>query len=274
MVRAPKPVRAAMFRTLTMLLSLKARRQRQGSGEDSAAMDTAGFAKLFKWLESLQPEARKVAAAVLRETVEHAPWMMRETLLRVAVQRDYIRGLDVMKGRLRKRLAIEKAPGYEHKILATVQIPPGFKRVYREQFAITLGWLRDGLQDSRLVAEGLVLVWKDFVVRYGGTFETFEDYHISSLRELVDRTIEQGNKGLYTPRSMAQVDNITSSQIRFLSDHVMLAVEQDLKSEHSDNLVNVTLGPTAQSQRVDIPLSALVKGTPNFTAASAAGGRA
>jgi hypothetical protein len=109
---------------------------------------------------------------------------------------------------------------------------------------MTLSWLLDGLEDHNLVPEGLIQVWKDFVIRYGSTFEKFEDFHIVSLRELADRTIEQGNAGMFSnTRTIAQVENLNTTQLRFLAEQIIYAVEQDLKSEDSENLVNVTLGP-------------------------------
>jgi hypothetical protein len=159
---------------------------------------------------------------------------------------DKQRALDRMRRRLYKRLEIEKTPGYQHKILATVQIPRDFKKIYREHFTQTLNMLRDGLENHSLVPEGLVRVWKDFVIRFGATFEKFEDYHMTSLKELVDRTIEQGNTGQFShTRSVGRVDNLSSIEIRQLSEMVMLTVEQDLKSDSSENVVKLQMGPGA-----------------------------
>jgi radical SAM superfamily enzyme YgiQ (UPF0313 family) len=195
-------------------------------------------------VQSLEPEAQAVAREVIRETLQTVPWLAPKVLYKLVLQVDKQRALDRMRRRLSRRLEIEKAPGYEHRILAAVQIPRDFKKIYREHFTITLNWLREGLKDHRLVAEGLVRVWKDFVIRFGATFEKFEDYHMTSLRELVDRTIEQGNDGQFShTRSVARVDNLSSIEIRQMSEMVMLTVEQDLKSEHSEEVIKLTLGP-------------------------------
>jgi hypothetical protein len=162
---------------------------------------------------------------------------------------DNLSGLAVIRRELTRRMEIEKAPGYRHKLLASVHIPPDFKRLYKEPFAITLKDLQSGLEDPRLVPEGLVRVWKDFVIRYGATFERFEDYHFSSLQELVERTVEQGNSGQFShTRSMAQVENLTSARLRSLSEQIIFTVEQDLKSEPNSQLVNLGVGgPLAAS---------------------------
>jgi hypothetical protein len=241
-VNARQPLRWIMSRLLPGLLWLS-RRQR-GQAGSAISFQGGNLASILKLFESLDPRARALAATVVRETLPRAPWMVREMVLKVMLHPENIRGVDRMRGRLERRLEIEKAPGYQHKKLAAVQIPPDFKRVYKEQFGMTLKWLRDGLPDHRLVAEGLVRVWKDFVIRYGATFKKFEDYHISSLKELVERTIEQGNSGQFShTRSMADVDNLTSFQIQLLADQIMFSVEQDLKSETAGNLLKVTLGP-------------------------------
>jgi len=195
-------------------------------------------------IQSLEPEAREVAREVIRETLQNVPWLAPKVLYKLVLQLDKQRALDRMRRRLRKRLEIEKEPGYQHKILATVQIPRDFKKIYREHFTWTLNQLREGLEDHRFVAEGLVRVWKDFVIRFGATFEKFEDYHMTSLKELLDRTIEQGNTGQFShTRSVGRVDNLSSVEVRQLSEMVMLTVEQDLKSDSSDEVIKLTLGP-------------------------------
>jgi radical SAM superfamily enzyme YgiQ (UPF0313 family) len=208
--------------------------------------DPARLADIQSMIQSLEPDARDVAREVIRETLQNVPWLAPKVLYKLVLQVDKQRALDRMRRRLYKRLEIEKAPGYQHKILATVQIPRDFKKIYREHFTQTLNMLRDGLEKHSLVAEGLVRVWKDFVIRFGATFEKFEDYHMTSLKELVDRTIEQGNSGQFShTRSVGRVDNLSSIEIRQLSEMVMLTVEQDLKSDSSENVVKLQMGPGA-----------------------------
>jgi len=80
------------------------------------------------------------------------------------------------------------------------------------------------------VPEALILVWKDFLIRWGESFEKFEDYHLEHLRELCDRTIEQGNAGEFsTARINAQVDGLSAGQLRRLAGEVLVSVEQDLR---------------------------------------------
>jgi len=209
-----------------------------------APPDPARLMELQGMMQSLEPEAQQVAMAVVRETMMRGPWLAPRVLYKVALQIDKLRALEYMRNRLRKRLAIESASGYKHKLLAAVQIPRDFRRLYQEQFKMTLNWLLEGLEDRSGVPEGLIRIWKDFVVRYGSTFEKFEDMHITSLRELADRTIEQGNSGQFSStRTIAHVENLNSTGIRFLSEQIVYAVEQDLKSETSENRVNVTIGP-------------------------------
>jgi radical SAM superfamily enzyme YgiQ (UPF0313 family) len=208
--------------------------------------DPARLADIQGMIQALEPEARDVARDVIRETLQNVPWLAPKVLYKLVLQVDKQRALDRMRRRLYRRLEIEKAPGYQHRILATVQIPRDFKKIYREHFTLTLNMLRDGLEHHSLVPEGLVRVWKDFVIRFGATFEKFEDYHMTSLKELVDRTIEQGNSGQFShTRSVGRVDNLSSIEIRQLSEMVMLTVEQDLKSDSSESVVKLQMGPGA-----------------------------
>jgi hypothetical protein len=211
-------------------LSRLARLRRSGKSD---GFDGIGLPRFLKILDMLEPEPRKLVAAAMRETLPRAPWLVRDIFFKVMMHSENIRGAERQRARVLKRMEIEKSPGYRHKYLAAVQIPPEFKRVYKEQFGVTLQWLREGLDDHGLVAEGLVRVWKDFVIRYGATFKEFADYHIVSLKELVERTIEQGNGGQFShTRSMAGVDNRTSFQIHLLSEQIMFSVEQDLKMKN------------------------------------------
>jgi hypothetical protein len=230
-----------MFRLALKADALKAR-ARKMFGKPPAE-ETPLF-KLNRIAGGLDPNARKILMQAIPETLVRAPWQLRAVVRTLILQPENGVGLKQMRDRLRARLAIEKSPGYQHKLLATVQIPPEFKRLYREPFGMTVTWLREGLEDQRLVAEGLIRIWKDFLIRYGSTFEKFEDYHTMSLKELAERTIEQGNSGQFShTRSMAQVEALTSAQLRSLSEQIMFSVEQDLKSDTHGDLTNVTLGP-------------------------------
>jgi radical SAM superfamily enzyme YgiQ (UPF0313 family) len=220
-----------------------------------APPDPSRLMELQGMMQSLEPEAQQTAIAVVRETMMRVPWMAPRVLYKVALQIDKLRALEYMSNRLHKRLEIERAPGYEHKILAAVQIPRDFRRLYQEQFKITLNWLLEGLEDHSGAPEGLIRIWKDFVIRYGSTFEKFEDFHLVSLRELTDRTIEQGNSGQFSnTRTMAHVENLNTTQLRFLSEQIMYAVEQDLKSEKTENLANVTIGPRSSEAAASVSL--------------------
>ena len=215
--------------------------------------DPSRLMEIQGMIQSLEPEARDVARDVIRETLQNVPWLAPKVLYKLVLQVDKQRALDRMRRRLRKRLEIEKEPGYQHKILQTVQIPRDFKKIYKDHFSLTLNMLKEGLHDHRLVAEGLVRVWKDFIIRFGHTFEKFEDYHMTSLRELVDRTIEQGNNGEFShTRSVARVEKLTSIEVRQMSEMVMLTVEQDLKSDSSQEVVKLALGPGRQADAVAV----------------------
>jgi radical SAM superfamily enzyme YgiQ (UPF0313 family) len=201
--------------------------------------DPARAAAFQQMVGMLDDEARAVIMELYKETMEHCPWMLPKIASRVLFQVGLSQSLPRLKERIQKTIDTESAPGYTYDILRTLPpIPAELKKVHREVFPTSYDWLVSGLTDVKLVPEGLIRVWKDFVVRWGPTFQKFEDYHHEHLRELCSRVVEQGNAGRFAnSRAFAQTDGLTGVQIRRLADEVLFSVEQDLRGGPSPQLV-------------------------------------
>ena len=186
----------------------------------------------LKFVMTLEPKAQKVIFELFGETERRAPWMKELVGALILHQVGYVRNLPTLVSTFEKRIALESSPGYEPVIIRTLpRVPPGFKNMmHRDAFPSTYRWILEGLDESSAVPEALIRVWKDFLIRWGETFEKFEDYHHEHLRELCDRTIELGNAGEFSnARINAEVDGLSAGQLRRLAGEVLVSVEQDLR---------------------------------------------
>jgi hypothetical protein len=218
---------------LACMKEVLARIKRPPNVPRKSAPDPARAEMFKRGVETLDEKARAVVMEVLSEVNSKAPFMLEKMVATLFRFGGSVAALPSVLEALDRRVVIESAPGYKHEIAKTAtRIPPNFREIMQwEAFPRTYEWLRDGLTDKGLVAEGLVQVWKSFVIRWGETdFTAFEDYHMEHLRELCNRSIELGNAGdLGRSQVNAQVDGITSVQLRRLAGEVLVSVEQDLR---------------------------------------------
>ena len=157
-----------------------------------------------------------------------------------------------------RQIEIEASPVFKPRAKSAVQIAPNFKKLCKDEFVNTFHYLHKELNDRTLIAEALIRVWRDFVTKWGANFEKFEDYQLEHLRELCNKTIHHANNDTFgNVRSFAQSEGLTSGRIRRLSDEVMFAVEQDLKGQKPDQLVNLTIGPRPDSSPEALQSAAL-----------------
>ena len=180
----------------------------------------------------LDEETRTAVMEVVQAVFQKAPFMMEKMigfLFRQGANREM---LPRLLEALHERIAVESAPQYRPEIVRNLpSIPTGFKEAVQwEAFPKTYHLLREGLREKRLVTEGLIRVWKDFLIRWAPVFEGFEDFHHEHLRELCERAIEQGNAGQFTNAIVnAETDGLTGVQLRRLAGEVLVSVEQDLR---------------------------------------------
>jgi len=192
-------------------------------------------AELFiKFVSMLDVKAQTVIFQLMGEVTAKAPWMKEVIAVIVLRQAGNKRGLQRMIDSLHEQIERESAPDFELKIIdAMPRIPLGFKeKIQREAFPRSLEWLVERIDDARLVANGLIQVWRDFLIRWGETFTDIEDYHYEHLRELCDRTGEQANSGILSDGGIrADITNLSPSRMRQFTTEILVSVEQDLRGE-------------------------------------------
>lgn len=197
-----------------------------------AAPDSARSEVFQRALQMLDEKDRAIVLDVLQATLAHAPFMLERIVAALFRFGGTVAGLPRVIQSLDERIELESRPDYKLRIdRSTPRVPVGFKQAIQwEAFPETYQRLRDGLQDERRVIEGLIRVWKGFLIRWAPTFETLEDYHREHLRELCDRTVEEGNRGDFDGAGAeAVVHGSAGSDLRRLAGEVLVSVEQDLR---------------------------------------------
>ncbi len=206
-----------------------------------APPDPARLELLRRAIDTLDEKGKSVVTGVLQAVWQRAPMMMERMVSTLFRFGGNVAAFPRIASWLDARIEVESSPDFVPQILRTPPpIPPGFKTlVHKEAFPKTYDWLLAGLADRRLVAEGLLQVWKSFVIRWGATdFTGFEDYHLEHLRELCTRTIELGNSGqLGAARVNAEVDGLSGVQLRRLAGEILVSVEQDLRGVSEASVV-------------------------------------
>ncbi len=234
-----------------------------GNAAKLGAPDPLRAAAFEQMVQSLDETARTVIMALYQETMTHCPWMLQKIASRVLFQVGLSQSLPRLRERIQKTIDRETAPGYTYDVLRTMPpIPDELKKAHREVFPSTYRQVIAGLSDQRLVPEGLIRVWKDFVIRWGPVFSKFEDYHHEHLRELCDRVVEQGNAGRFAnTRAFAELDGLNGVQIRRLADEVLFSVEQDLRGTSAPiAAVSLTIGGAQSQLREDQTVMARAMG--------------
>jgi radical SAM superfamily enzyme YgiQ (UPF0313 family) len=206
--------------------------------------DPARMALLQRYLEGLDKKARMTTMDCISYAMMKVPWAVGRIFRKLYLQNASPSLVERARKMIHHQLEVEASPEFKHRLKSAVQIPPHFKKACKDEFVNTFHYLYQGMTDRTLIAEGLIRVWRDFVTKWGASFEKFEDYQLEHLRELCNKTIEQANNHAFgSARSFAHTEGLTSGQIRRLSDEVMFAVEQDLKGHKQEELVNLTIGP-------------------------------
>ncbi len=184
-------------------------------------------------LTFLPEEARRSVMEVITHTMQHAPYLFEHVgvlMMQHAMDNALLpyhleivqRQIDATNsGKL--KLAPDPSAG---------MVPKGFQSALRGVIPTIHDRLADGINHSSDIPEAIVALLKDFLIRWGPTFERFEDYHMVYIDELCDRHIERFNrnqsKGGNGAPSVLTRDQAQSA--RFLSA-VLVAVEQEMRGE-------------------------------------------
>ncbi|MFQ5490634.1 MAG: radical SAM protein, partial [Phycisphaerae bacterium] len=198
-----------------------------------------------KALDDAEPDVKRTVKGVLQKVWRKAPFLMERmvsTTFRFGgVALASRRALEA----LQERIDVEASDSFKPEIIHTSPpIPAGFKEALQwKAFPTSYELLTKGLKDTADLPEGLIRVWKSFLIRWHASFESFEDFHFEHLRELCDRTIEEANTGQFErSHVLADTDGLSGVQLRRLANEVLVSVEQDLRGvEVNVDLVPVTI---------------------------------
>jgi hypothetical protein len=121
-------------------------------------------------------------------------------------------------------------------------VPDAFRKPYKEVFPDLYERVSHGLIEKSRAHDALVEVTYDFVTRWGLSFQQFEDYHLTYLHEICDRTITKENENLEgTARQDAGAEEVPDTMVGLtqrqrevklnrLADEVLHFVEQEMRS--------------------------------------------
>ncbi len=212
----------------------------------SPAVRAQRMEKMMKAREALTflpEEARQAVTEIMMYTMQNAPNMMEHVgvlMMQHAMDHALLpyhtdivqRQIDrTVSGEL--KLAPDPSAG---------MVPDGFRSALRGVMPTIFDRLSDGVSNKSDIPEAMVALLKDFLIRWGPTFERFEDYHMVYVGELCDRHIERfnrkGNNGGNGDGVFIRREQVQSA--KFLSA-VLVAVEQEMRGEARSMLSGKTI---------------------------------
>lgn len=196
------------------------------------AADGSRMASATKAAEFLDPASQQIVREIIQLALSKGPLMLERIIPGLFRFGAIALDLPRVVRALSRRIELESSPDFHPTIIKELpRIPANFREsIQWKAFPVTYEWLMAGMKNRHHVPAGLIEVWKDFLIRWGTTFEGFEDYHMQHLRELCDRTIEQDAAGRFgNGRVFAELENLNGSQLRRLAGEVLVSVEQDLR---------------------------------------------
>lgn len=176
--------------------------------EESSTID-----EILTYADSKNPETK---TRVMELIIQHIRY--RESISKLLIQID--RQID---------LESEGTLTFEKEV-RPIQIPPAFRKEYKTIFKNIYSYVTKNLDDKRDVAEALVEVFTDFLVRSGKELNKIEPHHISFLYEVCDRTCNKFNNQLSDILLEDGFDKtaIKSTKPFYLREDVLKGVEQEL----------------------------------------------
>ncbi len=190
-------------------------------------------------LQGVPEEARKAITEVILYTLQHAPYMMEHVgvmLMQQAMDHALLsyhggiiqRQIDHTLSGLMK-LAPDPSAG---------MVPDGFQSALRAVMPTIFDRFAAEMHHQPDVPEAIVAVLKDFLIRWGSSFERFEDYHLVYIQELCDRHVQRfnGNNGAVQNGSGSSrpdgsiLRREQTQSAKFLSA-VLVAVEQEMRGQ-------------------------------------------
>jgi radical SAM superfamily enzyme YgiQ (UPF0313 family) len=188
-------------------------------------------------LADLPEDARTAITDVITHTMHTAPYMMEhmsiimmQQAMDAAVLHFHAEMIErqiehTLSGRM--KLAPDPSAG---------MIPVNFKSQVRSVLPDIWDNLEGRITCKPVVPEALVGVMKDFLIRWGASFDGFEDYHHAYIKELCDRHVERANtNGHGHVDTAGETNGVTLSRkdaqsSKFITA-MLVAVEQEMRGQ-------------------------------------------
>jgi radical SAM superfamily enzyme YgiQ (UPF0313 family) len=140
------------------------------------------------------PEAAEAISKIVNHTQQVAPNLMKKVRTLVLQHAKYCETVQRLLPQIDRQIELER----QGKIIIqpdTRQLPASedFRKAFNHIFRNIHRRVYLNLQDKTKVPHALTEVFVDFLIRWGEDFKTLEDYHVTFLLELCDRTCAQWN---------------------------------------------------------------------------------
>jgi hypothetical protein len=201
----------------------------------------SGFG-LFRDFFLIEDEkARNTIFDIIRYTIRNAPFMLEKVLRLIVFQYAESLQLQPLLEGIHEQIELEKSGAFKPlAIRADFLVLENFKKPYREIFPEIYERVYLGLEDKTRTGEALIEIFTDFIIRWGRTFEKFEEHHKTFLFEIADRTIAKENNAKKENLSSEKQHQKEVPDIKKtgLADEVLKYVEQELRNVRTLTLLN------------------------------------
>ncbi len=202
-------------------------------------MDKLGKAReALNWLPE---DARNAVTELIMHTMQHAPHMIEHVGV-LTMQHAMDHALLPYHAEIVQK-QIEKTKSGNLKLApdpSAGMVPDGFQGALRSVMPAIFDRFAAEMHHQPDVPEAIVAVLKDFLIRWGPTFQQFEDYHMVYVHELCDRHVQRfnGNNGSVqnangNGHGGSNGHGLKREQVqsaKFLSA-VLVAVEQEMRGQ-------------------------------------------
>jgi len=179
----------------------------------------------------LEPQNRRIVQRIMEHTQRVCPYLLRRVKELVVQHAMYCESVRVFLSEMDAQIELEASGQVSlEPDNRPLPIPAAFRAAYRQTFLHVYPRVHLNLDDKDQAPAVLTEIFVDFLVRWGEQFERLEDYHLSLLNELADRTCARFNGQPpqdFRPVTQGQVP-LREVKRRRLADDVIQSVEQEL----------------------------------------------
>jgi hypothetical protein len=192
--------------------------------------------KLMTFFNSLDKEERRAVFNIINYTRSHAPFMLPKVVSLILMQHGLASILPAMRETLLRQIELEASGDFKLDIAqGEIPIPPNFKKPYNGIFSEIHKYVYLALNDKSRTDEALIEIFTDFIIRFGNTFEQFDEHYLTFLFEIADRTIAKENNSVrnqFPVHIKNYYEELPDVRKTKLADDVFKGVEQTLRGIH------------------------------------------